>query len=177
LQIERLGVDGFRKRHRQPFVVFIVFVLGLLAHGERAGQGDLGRVIGILTQELHVAQLDRAGAPDLADDARHGCLLSRACGDHGGVVGVDAFERSRKAVGVAFAANLAVGDDIDAGALHVADRDDRRVVLRLFQMLLGQAPHLVHAGARHGFRQHGAIDQPFRLRIASDHRRRQQMFG
>ena len=60
LQIERLGVDGFGERHRQFLVVFIVFVLGLLAHGERAGQGDLGGMFGILTQELHVAQLDRA---------------------------------------------------------------------------------------------------------------------
>ena len=44
------------------------------------------------------------------------------------------------------------------------------------QMLLRQPPHRVHAGARHHLRQHGAVDQPFRLRIAADHRGRQQMF-
>ena len=67
-----------------------------------------------------------AGAPDLADHARHRRLVvPMRARDHGGVVGVDAFERGRKAVGIAFAADFAVGDDIDAGALHVADRDDR----------------------------------------------------
>ena len=92
-----------------------------------------------------------------------------------GIVGVDAFERGGEAVGIALAADFAVGDDVDAGALHVADRDDGRVVLRLLQMLLRQPPHLVHARARHRLRQHGAIDQPVRLRIASDHGGRQQM--
>ena len=176
LQVERLGVDGFGERHRQLLVVLVEFVLGLLAHGERAGQGDLGGMVGVLAQELHVAQLDRPGALDLADHARHRRLVAVARDDDGGIVGVDAFERGGKAVGIALAADLAVGDDVDAGALHVADRDDGRVVLRFFEMLFRQPPHLVHARARHGFRQHGAVDQPFRLRIASDHGGRQQMF-
>ena len=65
-----------------------------------------------------------------------------------GLADVDALERGGEAVGVAFAADLAVGDDVDAGALHVADRQDGGVVLRLFEPGLGHAPD-VHAHARH----------------------------
>ena len=53
--------------------------------------------------------------------------------DLAGMLGVDAFQREGEAVGVALAADLAVGDDVDAGALHVADRQDGAVVLRLLQ--------------------------------------------
>jgi hypothetical protein len=31
-------------------------------------------------------------------------------------------------------------------------------------------PHCMHARARHHLRQHGAIHQPFRLRVAADRR-------
>jgi hypothetical protein len=37
-----------------------------------------------------------------------------------------------KRVRVALAADLAIGDDVDAGGLHVADRELGRVVLRGF---------------------------------------------
>jgi hypothetical protein len=49
------------------------------------------------------------------------------------VIRVDALERGGESVGVAFAADLAVGDDVDAGALLVADREQRGVVLRLIE--------------------------------------------
>ena len=94
-------------------------------------------------------QFDRAAALDLADHARHRRLRPVARGDHGGLVGIDAFERGREAVGIAFAADFAVGDDVDAGALHVADGNDGGVVLRFLQMLRRQPPHRMHARARH----------------------------
>ena len=47
-----------------------------------------------------------------------------------GVVQVDPVERGGEAVGVALAAHLAVGDDVDAGAFHVADGDQGGIVLR-----------------------------------------------
>jgi hypothetical protein len=46
------------------------------------------------------------------------------------VVEIDPREGGRKAVRIALAADLAVGDDVDPGALHVADREPRRIVLR-----------------------------------------------
>ena len=149
LQVQRFGVDGFGKRHRELFVVLVELVLGLLAHGERAGQGDLGGAVGILAQEFHVVQFDRAAALDLADHARHRRLRPVSRGDNGGIIGIDAVKRGRKAVGIAFAADFAVGDDVDAGAFHVADRDDGGVVLRFLQMLRRQPPHRMHARARH----------------------------
>ena len=176
MQVERFGVDGFRERHRQLFVVLVEFVLGLLAHRERAGQGDLGGTIGILTKELHIVQFDRSAALHRADHARYRRLRSVSRSDDGRVIGIDAFKRGSKTVGIAFAADFAVGDDIDAGTLHVAYRDDGGVILSFLQMLRRQPPHRMHAGAWHGFRQHRAIDQPFRLRITSDHGGRQQMF-
>ena len=176
LQVQRLGIDGFGERHRQFFVVLVEFVLGLLAHRERAGQRDLGGAIGVAAKEFHVAQFDRAAAPDLSDHARHRRLLPVSGGDDRGIVGIDAVERGGKTVGIALAADFAVGHDIDAGAFHVADRDDGGVVLRFLQMFGRKPPHFMHAGARHRFGQHRAVHQPFGLRIASDHRRRQQMF-
>ena len=119
-----------------------------------------------------------AAAAHLADDARHHGVDAGAVLHHRGRVDVDALERGREAVRIALAPHLAVGDDVDAGALHVADGDDRRVVLRLFEERLGHAPHLLDAHARHGLRlQHLEIDQPVRLRIGADDGGRQQLFG
>ena len=50
-----------------------------------------------------------------------------------GIVDVDALERGGEAVRVALAAHLAVGDDVEPGALLVADGEQRRVVLRLLE--------------------------------------------
>ena len=95
-----------------------------------------------------------------------------------GIVGVDAFERGGEAVGIALAADFAVGDDVDAGALHVADGEDGGVVLRLLEIFLRQRARSSCMRMRGtDLRQHRAVDQPFRLRIASDHGGRQQMLG
>ena len=76
----------------------------------------------------------------------------------------DAFQRSGEAVGIAFTPHLAVGDDVDSGAFHVADRDQRRVVLRLLKKRLLDTPHLRNAHARHGLRLEDVeIHQPGRL--------------
>ena len=69
--------------------------------------------------------------------------------DHlAGVVDVDAVERGGEPVRVALAPDLAVRDDVDAGALHVADRDERSVVLRLLEECLGHAPQVAHPHPR-----------------------------
>ena len=136
-QVVRLLVHRRGVVHAHRFGVFVELVLDLLAHGEGAGQGDLGGPLGVGAQELHVAQLDWARAPDLADHARHRRLLARARHHLAGVFEIDALERRREMVGVALAAHLAVGDDVDAGAFHVADGEQGGVVLRLLQEGLG----------------------------------------
>ncbi len=91
-----------------------------------------------------------------------------------GPLGIDAGERVREAVGVALAAHLAVGDDVDARAFHIADRQKRRVVLRLLEPELGHAPDLLRADARRkASAQQVAVDEPIGLRMAPDHRGRQ----
>ncbi len=167
-QLVRLLVHRRGVVHAHRLGVLVELVLDLLAHGERAGQGDLGELVGVGAQELHVAQFNGPGAPDLADHARHRRLLAAVVHDLGRMLVVDAAERGGEAVGVAFPPHLAVGHDVDAGALHVADGDQGRIVLGLLEERLGHAPDLTHARARHDLAQHLAIDQPVGLRIGAD---------
>ena len=77
-----------------------------------------------------------------------------------GVVKVHPFERGCESVRVAFAADLAVGDDVDPGALQVADRNDRGVVLRLLEVLGCDPPDLQRA------RSNSRWSNPHQVRIA-----------
>src|SRR5437899_7646283 len=81
-------------------------------------------------------------APDLADDARHGVRMARAVQRAAGMVDIDAFERGGEAVGIAFAPDLAVGDDVEAGPLLRPNGEHCGVVLRLGEMRLGNPPQL-----------------------------------
>ena len=108
-------------------------------------------------------------AADLADDARHRIGMAAAVERRAGIVDVDAFERGGEAVGVAFAAHLAVGDDVEAGALLVANREQRGVVLRLLETFGRDAPQLAGAHARReALGELLAVDQPVGLRIGAD---------
>ena len=100
------------------------------------------RAVGIGAQEVHVSDLDRVPPADLADDARHGVRLAAAVDRVAGIVEVDAVKRRGEAVGIAFAPHLAVGDDVESGALLVADRDQGGVVLRLLQPFRRDPPEL-----------------------------------
>ena len=141
-QILDLGVDGGGVIHRHRFLVSVVVVLRLLAHGERAGHRRLDAAVGIGAQHFQVAHLDRARAPDRADHARHRHGLPGAVDGRAGIFDVDAVERGGEAVGIAFAALLAVGDDVEAGALLIADREDRGVVLRRFKLVRRDQPEI-----------------------------------
>ena len=130
--------------------------------------------VGVGAQELHVAHLDRMLAADLAGDARHRIGMAGAVERGAGIVDVDALERGGEAVGIAFAPLLAVGDDVEAGALLVADGDERGVVLRLIEKFRRDPPQLLGAHARR--KPAGellAVDQPIRLRVGADQRGRQ----
>src|SRR5262249_24539318 len=76
------------------------------------------------------------------------------------------------------APHLAVGDDVEAGALLVADRQQGRVVLRLVEELGRDAPQLFCAHARRkAAGELLAVDQPFGLGVGPDQRGRQQRQG
>ncbi len=87
------------------------------------------------------------------------------------IVEIDALERGRKSVRVALAADLSVGDDVEAGFLLRLDRHDGRIVLGLGQIRLGHAPQLARAHPRREAAGEAlSIDQPVRLWIAADER-------
>ena len=162
-------INGDGVVHRHLFVVFVEIVLHLLRQRERAGQRDLGGVRRLGDEERGVARLDRALPLDLPRHARHrhGARAARAARRRAGIGEVDALERQREPVGIAFAANLAVGDDVDAGLFEIVNREPRRVVLRRFALRFRNAPHLRRADAWNSLRRF-VIDEPARLRIGTD---------
>lgn len=124
----------------------------------------------VLARRNSSAQFDRILALDLADDARHRDRLAAAVDGGAGVVGVNSFERRGETVGIAFAPLLAVGDNIEAGALLIADGDERRLVLLGFELVRIDLPEVMETDARHHGREPHTVDQPFRLRIGTDER-------
>ena len=126
-------------------------------------------------QEFEVLDFDRMLAADLADDARHRIGVARAVERNAGIVDVDAFERGREAVRIALAADFAVGDDVEPSLLLRLDREDRRVVLRLGEVRLGDAPKLLRPHARREAPgELGAVDEPLGLGVGADERRWQK---
>ena len=115
-------------------------------------------------------------APDLAGDARHRVRVAAAVERGAGIVDVDALERRREAVGIALAPHLAVGDDVEPGALLVADGEQGRVVLGLLQEFGRDAPQLAGADARRkAAGELDPVDQPVGLDVAADQGRRQEL--
>ena len=70
-EVAQLLVHRLRVGERERAQVRVVVVLRLLAHRERAGDGDADRPRRERPQELGVAHLHLARAPDRPDDARH----------------------------------------------------------------------------------------------------------
>src|SRR5262249_29304297 len=91
------------------------------------------------------------------------------------IVQIDSFERVREQVRVTLAADLPVGDDVEARILLCLDRHQGGIVLGLLEHGLRDAPELPYAHARRkAARQALSIDEPFWLRIASYQRGREQ---
>src|SRR6185503_10590485 len=84
-------------------------------------------------------------------------------------------ERGGEAVGIAFASHFPVGDDVDAGPLHVADCQHRGVVLGLLEVGLRDAPQVGLAHPGHLSAQLGAVDQPPGLGVAAYDSRGEQI--
>ena len=166
LLVHRLGVG-----HGEALVVRVVGVLRLLGHGEGAGQGDLDGARRVGPEEAHVVHLDRTLAPDRPRDQRHRGGLARPVHRPAALPAIDAAKRRGEAIGIALAPDLAVADDVDARALLVPDRRQRRRLLRLLQVLGRNPPQLARAHAgRQPVHQVVAVHQPFRLRVAADDR-------
>jgi hypothetical protein len=119
-------------------------------------------------RNFNVLDFHGTHAPDGSDDPRHGRRPARSPESHAVILDVHALERGREAVGIALAANLAVGDDVEPRLFLRANRHQRRIALRLFEIRLRDAPDVLRADARHAAAELRAIDQPFGLRETAD---------
>ena len=127
-------------------------------------------------EEFDVAHLHGMFAADLAGDARHRIGMTAAVERGSRIVEIDSFQRGGEAVRIALAAHLAIGHDVDAGALLHMDRHDRRIVLRFVEEIGRGAPQFTCADARRKSPgQPCAIDQPVWHRIGTDQRGGQQL--
>src|SRR5271166_1404853 len=94
--------------------------------------------------------------------------MSAAADDRPRIVEVNAIESRGKPVGIALAANLAIGENVEARAFLIADSQNGRVVLCLFQPFGRDSPQLLRAHSRrHPLAEHLAVDQPVGLGIRS----------
>jgi hypothetical protein len=133
------------------------------------GTVNLMARVGIGPQELHVVDADRVTAADPAGDPRHEHRLAAAIERLSRIVEVDAVQGGGEVVGVALAADLAVRDDVEPGALLVLNGDPRGVVLGFAQVRIVDAPQLLRPRTRRKAPgQLGAVDEPVGLGIAAD---------
>ena len=177
-EVTDLGVHRGGVVHRQVRIGRVVVVLRQLGHRERTGHRDLDLMLGVRPQELHITHVDRAQPPNAPDHSRHERRLAGAADHRPWMIEVDPVERRRKLVEVTLAPHLAVRHDVDAGALLIANRYQRGVVLRLLEQFGGDTPELPHPHARRRIRgEQRSVDEPFRLRIRADDRCRKQCSG
>ena len=137
-EVEHLLAHDVGVGEGQLLLALVEVVLGLLGHGERAGQRDLHEAVRVGAQEAQVVDGQRLVAAQRAGDARDGDRVAAAVQRRPGALEIDPVQRGGEAVGVALAADLAVGDDVQPGALLVADGEQRRVVLGLARASAGR---------------------------------------
>ena len=162
-----LGVEPAGQRTDQVAGVVIGLVADPAGQRERAGEGELDRLLGELTGELVVIGQVQAGIGV--------GLLGERPGDLGVVVvevvglgplrDVHAGDPGQEVVHVVVAAQLPVGDDVDAGQFLVLDRGLDRDLVDLGQVL-GADPALVVLGLQ--------AFQPFRDRVRAHDGGRQE---
>ena len=116
---------------RQRARIAVVVVVRLCRQAEWTGQGDFHAAVRVGAQKLQIAHFHRTATPDRTDHAGHDRATPGGAEEVGGVLRIQPIQRGGEPIGVALAAHLAVGDDVDASALQVADREQRGVVLRL----------------------------------------------
>jgi hypothetical protein len=141
LQVEKLGIDGGRDIHRELGLVGIGFVQRAVDDRHRPRDRDLHRPVRVRLGKGELAHAGGATATDLADDARDearassvaiGFLLAL-------VLEINALPGRRGVIDEAFAPLLAVGQDVEANLLLIAQRDQRGIVLRLCELFAFEA--------------------------------------
>ena len=135
LDVAQLRIDGVREGERHLLVVRVEIALACCAIVN--GPGSVILVLLRVLARRNAASRTSTGAVRLIGPTTRGTFPTVPVrpDDLGRVVGVDALEHKRETIGVAFPPDLAVGHDVDTGALHIADREDGRVVLCGFEEL------------------------------------------
>src|SRR5690349_7597428 len=87
-------------------------------------------------------------APDPADDSRYRIRMAGAIERRPRIIEIHSLEGRGEAVRVTLAPDLAVGHDVETSVLLGANREQRRVVLRLFEERLRDTPELLRAHPR-----------------------------
>jgi hypothetical protein len=139
------------------------------AHGEWAGHRDFDAPRSVAPQELQRLDLHSMQPLHRSDNARHQGLAAGAAHDPAGTIGIHARKRIGQVIRIALAADFAVADDIQARFFLHADGQARGIVHGFIEKRLLHAPQVHGAHARRRlFRKLFAVDQPIRLRQASD---------
>src|ERR1700719_3334966 len=167
-QVLDLGIHRIGVVRCELLVIVIKIVLTLRRHGERSGDRHLDFARGIGAQKLHIADLYRMAASDPPYDARHNGKAAGTIGRLSRVVEIDSIERGGKTIGVALPTLLTVADNVDPGALLIANGETGGIVLCRFKLLRVDEPKVVCAHPRYLLRQPSTIDQPFGWRIRAD---------
>jgi hypothetical protein len=98
--------------------------------------------------------------------------MTTAIQSHAWVVEVKPVQRRREVVGVAFAPDFAVGHDVQAGVHLCLDGEQGGVILCPRKVFRGRSPQLARADPRgKSAGKPATVDQPLRLREASNERR------
>src|SRR5262249_36404313 len=137
LEVAQLGIDRGGDDHRKLGPVLVGLVERAIDPGHRPGKRHLHRAVGVRLGEAEVVDGCRTAASDLASDAwHHARLMAAAIHVLLRLVDeVDTVPRPRHVEDEAFAALLAIGQEIEADLLLLAQRYDRGIVLRLAQLI------------------------------------------
>ena len=126
---------------RQLFAAPVVGVVQRVDHGHRAGQRELDRLLGRAAQEARrPRRRPGARARDRTDDHRHVGVVAVADAHGPPVLEIDAVEVLDEGGDEVAARLLAVGDDVDAGALLVAQHQAHGIALALGERLALEQP-------------------------------------
>ena len=136
----RLVVQDFGERPRELLAAPVMRVVQGVDHRHRAGQRELDLAVGRAAQEARGVHEHRLPARDRADDDGNVGIVAVADAHGLPVLEVHAVEALEKRRHEMPARLLAVGDDVDAGLLLVAEHQADRVLHPLGERVAFEPP-------------------------------------
>src|SRR5207247_2145441 len=140
-ELPRLLVDNLRELQRKPAAVAVVLVGKRVhdRHGARQRELELPRRVG--AREGDLRRVRPPPAPERPGHGGHlGLVAVRADADRDAAGEVDALDVLEKAVDEVLPALFAVGHDVDARRLLLAERDQHRIATALLERRAREPP-------------------------------------